>query len=130
MWEVKESRRSLAESSEPAWYHDALSYWDKCPPTVDGMLGGFGRLSEEDVKGSRAFMDGVRLARPTLGRGCAVDCGAGIGRVTKQFLLPIFDEVHLLEQSPRLIAQAPEYIGVDDSARIQCLCSGMQVRLQ
>ena len=41
MWEVEESRRSLAESSEPAWYHDALSYWDKCPPTVDGMLGGF-----------------------------------------------------------------------------------------
>ena len=31
------------------------------------------------------------------GTALALDCGAGIGRVTKSILLPIFDDVDLLE---------------------------------
>jgi protein N-terminal methyltransferase len=56
------------------------------------------------------------------------DCGAGIGRVTRDVLLPAFDHVDLLEQSPRLIAAAPEYIGEEGSKRVTFLCQGMQVR--
>ena len=77
MWEVEASQNSLAVNSEPAWYLNALSYWDQCPPTVDGVLGGFGRLSDEDVSGSTTFINELRQARPELGRGCAIDCGAG-----------------------------------------------------
>ena len=36
----------------------------------------------------------------------ALDCGAGIGRVTKSVLLPKFDNVDLLEQSKVQIAEA------------------------
>ncbi len=39
------------------------------------------------------------------------DCGAGIGRVSKHLLLPLFERVDLLEQSPRLLAAAPAYLG-------------------
>ena len=39
------------------------------------------------------------------------DCGAGIGRVSKHLLLPRFDCVHLVEQSPRLINGSAAYIG-------------------
>lgn len=126
MWEVESCRKSLKAKSTPAWYHDALSYWDQVPPTVDGVLGGFGMLSEEDVRGSTAFIEEVRLERPELDSTCAIDCGAGIGRVTKQLLLPLFKKVHLLEQSPPLIAQAPSYLGPDDASRVECLCYGMQ----
>ena len=36
----------------------------------------------------------------------ALDCGAGIGRVTEALLLPTFDDVDLLEQSHVQIAEA------------------------
>lgn len=38
----------------------------------------------------------------------AADCGAGVGRVTEQLLLDIFDEVDLLEPSKHLLATATE----------------------
>ena len=38
------------------------------------------------------------------------DCGAGIGRVTRHLLLPRSVHVDLIEQSPRLLNAAPQYI--------------------
>ena len=38
------------------------------------------------------------------------DCGAGIGRVTKNLLLPLFDTVDLVEQNPDFVEKAKEYI--------------------
>jgi len=54
------------------------------------------------------------------------DCGAGIGRVSKLLLLPFFESVDLLEQSPRLLAAAPQYIG-EDAKRARFFPLGMQV---
>ncbi len=54
--------------------------------------------------------------------------GAGIGRVSKHLLLHRFQHVDLIEQSPRLLAAAPEYIGVQDgSERVTCIVQGLQV---
>lgn len=39
-----------------------------------------------------------------------VDCGAGIGRVSKQLLLPIFTKVDLVEQNKTFLDNAPEYL--------------------
>ncbi|KAJ2240393.1 hypothetical protein GGI13_007687, partial [Coemansia sp. RSA 455] len=36
----------------------------------------------------------------------ACDCGAGIGRVTKNLLLPLFDRVDLVEQNPDFLNEA------------------------
>lgn len=38
------------------------------------------------------------------------DCGAGIGRVTRHLLLPRSAHVDLVEQSPRLLNAAPQYM--------------------
>lgn len=38
------------------------------------------------------------------------DCGAGIGRVTKNLLLPLFDTVDLVEQNPDFLERAKDYI--------------------
>jgi hypothetical protein len=48
--------------------------------------------------------------------------------VTKHLLLDEFEHVDLLEQSPRLIAAAPGYIG-EGAARVTFVCKGMQVRI-
>ena len=56
----------------------------------------------------------ANLAAPSLleRRLCrALDCGAGIGRVTKNVLLISFDAVDMAELSERSLAAAPEYIG-------------------
>lgn len=89
------------------------------------MLGGYGRLTPIDVKGSNSFLDDVKAMYPDFSFGVVADCGAGIGRVTKNLLLPRFERVDLVEQSPRLLAAAPSYIGADAS-RIVCIERGLQ----
>ena len=64
--------------------------------------------------------------RPQLRFDRAADCGAGIGRVSKNFLLKRFESVELVEQSPRLLRAAPEYLG-EDAARATYLLQGLQV---
>lgn len=39
-----------------------------------------------------------------------VDCGAGIGRVTKNLLLPLFDAVDMVEQNPEFLEKAKDYL--------------------
>ena len=38
------------------------------------------------------------------------DCGAGIGRVSKELLLPIFTKVDLVEQNKMFLDNAPVYL--------------------
>lgn len=47
---------SSADSEIPKFYQDAIDYWSTIPPTVDGMLGGFGFISDIDIQGSENFL--------------------------------------------------------------------------
>lgn len=112
------------------WYNTAYDFWEdekNCPISDDGVLGGYGRITTEDVKGSNQFLDELSAIRPTLRFDCAADCGAGIGRVAKHLLLHRFDRVDIIEQSPRLLAAAPKYIG-EMSSRATCVVQKLQVR--
>ena len=87
-----------------AWYTDALDYWDdqkNCSADVEGVLGGFGSISEVDVEGSRNFLRGL-VEKRRLKTGKALDLGGGVGRVSTNVLARIFDRVVMLEVSPRL----------------------------
>jgi protein N-terminal methyltransferase len=111
------------------WYNTAYDFWEdekNCPISDDGVLGGYGRITTEDVKGSNQFLDELSAIRPTLRFDCAADCGAGIGRVAKHLLLHRFDHVDIIEQSPRLLAAAPKYIG-EMSSRATCVVQRLQV---
>lgn len=65
------------------------------------------------------------MIRPSLKFERAADCGAGIGRVSKFFLLNRFNHVDLIEQSPRLLDASAEYIG-KDSVRTTKIVVGLQ----
>jgi hypothetical protein len=55
-----------------------------------------------------------------------LDCGAGIGRVSKHFLLPRCAQVDLVEQSPRLLESSRAYIG-PESSRTTGICQNLRV---
>lgn len=49
--------------NETTFYSKAEHYWKEVPPTVDGMLGGYGSISSIDINGSKKFLQkflGVR----------------------------------------------------------------------
>uniref|UniRef100_A0A6M2DM80 Alpha N-terminal protein methyltransferase 1 n=1 Tax=Xenopsylla cheopis TaxID=163159 RepID=A0A6M2DM80_XENCH len=92
------------------FYEDAVKYWSEVPATVEGMLGGFGFISHCDIQGSRKFLSQVMNFK-TLGPTRALDCGAGIGRITKHLLVQLFDTVDMVEQNPNFLSEAKKYIG-------------------
>ncbi|XP_076436311.1 N-terminal Xaa-Pro-Lys N-methyltransferase 1-like [Babylonia areolata] len=113
--------------TDDKFYTDAKDYWDSVNPTIDGMLGGYAKISPTDINGSRAFM------RPFLKIGGgktesrrALDCGAGIGRITKRLLLPMFQSVDMVELSQKFCDAAREFIGPDSSRVDRIVCSGLQ----
>ncbi|EDV36616.1 uncharacterized protein Dana_GF11861 [Drosophila ananassae] len=95
--------KSLAP--EPEFYGKAQKYWSEVPATVNGMLGGLGYISAIDIQGSNTFLREIRVP----GNKLALDCGAGIGRVTKNLLLPRFSRVDIVEQDPAFAEKAREY---------------------
>ncbi|CAO3644418.1 unnamed protein product [Mucor hiemalis] len=125
---------------KPEWYTKAQDYWNGVDPSVDGMLGGFAIVDPTDVKGSLDFVhefvhgkkgvNNTMLKEPVITDGYACDCGAGIGRVTKNFLLKVpFKTVDLVEQAPSFCEQAKnEYLAkeIEEKRVGQVICKGLQ----
>lgn len=93
------------------FYSKAQSYWSTVDATVDGMLGGFSEISTKELQSSKAFLNELFKARPIPERRHALDCGAGIGRVTKGLLMPLFDKVDMVEQDENFCETAKTYVG-------------------
>lgn len=99
------------DGTHSGWYSKAVEYWDNQEPTYNGVLGGFGHLSDLDIRDSwellkKAFKTQLEQAETSGRRLVAVDCGAGVGRVTEQLLLHHFHEVDVLEPSSTLMETA------------------------
>ncbi|KAM0260289.1 hypothetical protein ACHAQJ_002854 [Trichoderma viride] len=91
---------------------DGLSYWEGVNADIDGMLGGipsvkgFSGILKSDLQGSRTFLAklgiGARQGRQKLTT--ALEGGAGIGRVTEGLLLPLAEEVDVIEPVAKFTA--------------------------
>ena len=85
------------------WYDKASDWYDNNrPATVDRVLGGFGSISEIDLRGSNQFLKELQKKKPSLDwtMGATCECGAGIGRVTKGLLLTLgATQVDVVESS-------------------------------
>lgn len=106
----EEDATSAHAAKRHGWYQKGISYWKGVDASVDGVLGGYGHVHEADVKGSEAFLKPLLLNRyGSEGRHLvALDCGSGIGRVTKNLLLRHFNEVDLLEPVSHFLDAARE----------------------
>ena len=91
---------------------ESIHYWSALPPTVNSMLGGYPQISRTDLRGSAAFYAKLLRQHPSSSpsqapsQTVAVDCGAGIGRVTAGFLSNVADVVDLLEPVAAFAAEA------------------------
>ncbi|KAH6558711.1 hypothetical protein KP509_1Z049300 [Ceratopteris richardii] len=88
--------------------------------SVNSVLGGYGQINEQDVTVSNEFltevlsnMPGVFLQSKHL---VALDCAAGIGRVTEGVLLRHFHEVDLVEPVSHLLEAAKSNLGKRSSS--------------
>ena len=81
-----------------------VQYWDKQPTTIDGVLGGYQDVHTSDIRTSHEM---IRKTQDYIsGYDQALDCGAGIGRITQFVLLKNFENSDLLEQSGVQINEA------------------------
>lgn len=111
LWEKAKGENGTHEG----WYQGAVSYWDKQEASYNGVLGGFGYVSSFDIADSRemlkkVFKNHLKEAAAGQRKLTAVDCGAGVGRVTQELLLHYFDTVDLLEPSCHLLDKARKNI--------------------
>ncbi|XP_068104588.1 N-terminal Xaa-Pro-Lys N-methyltransferase 1 isoform X2 [Hyperolius riggenbachi] len=117
----------LLVEDETQFYCNAKTYWKNVPPTVDGMLGGYGHISSIDLSGSKKFLQRFLKDGPhKIGTSYALDCGAGIGRITKRLLLPIFKNVDMVDVTDEFLSKAKGYLGEDGNRIGNYFCSGLQ----
>ncbi|KAK4547120.1 hypothetical protein LTR36_001341 [Oleoguttula mirabilis] len=79
----------------------AIAYWSSTEATVSGVLGGYPQVSRIDLQGSSNFLAKLRRQSkhfpPSKKLRRAVDCGAGIGRITAGFLSKAAETVDIVE---------------------------------
>lgn len=117
MSDTKSSSSSTAEEAPPDSHissADSLNYWNNISPDVSGMLGGYPQVSRIDLQGSKTFFAKLRRlnstntfsnmltsfnspSEPSAKLKLAVDCGAGIGRITNGFLSEVSEVVDIVE---------------------------------
>ena len=88
------------------WFHKGNSYWESQESTNDGVLGGYGSLSQKDTMYSLKFLLELYKSNPSIQRGTALDCGAGIGRITKDLLKNVYKSVDLVDQCKKYVEAA------------------------
>jgi protein N-terminal methyltransferase len=112
-------------SGEKLWYDGAVEYWSKQDRSINGVLGGYAVLHAPDIADSSAFLDGLSTLEDPPEMGTVVDCGAGMGRVTKAVLLPRFQKVDLVEPVANLLDEAKELMKKEPRAE-RYLLVGLQ----
>lgn len=83
---------------------------------MSGVLGGYGESHEADVKFSKELLERF----PTKSKTRALDCGAGIGRITKHVLLDYYSEIDLVEPASDLLSQARQFVASDKLKVLYC----------
>ncbi|WRT64425.1 uncharacterized protein IL334_001357 [Kwoniella shivajii] len=101
-------------------YEKGIEYWDQVDASVNGVLGGYGEGPVPHIEqlSSRLLLLSLlpslspfpnpltpQPAATPPHRRTVLDVGAGIGRVTRHVLLPLFDDVVLLEPVDKFIRE-------------------------
>lgn len=117
------------EEEERDFYKNASKYWAEVPANDQGMLGGFQSISPIDIHSSNNFLRPfLKTFGGRVGAGRVLDCGAGIGRISKHLFLPLFEKIDLVELNGDFVSQAKaEFATLPDGSKLdRCFVSGLQ----
>ncbi|KAH7402714.1 alpha-N-methyltransferase NTM1 [Pyrenochaeta sp. MPI-SDFR-AT-0127] len=95
----------------------SLSYWENVSSDNNGMLGGYPQTSRIDLQGSSNFLAKLRRGRTQASKQPleplqrVADCGAGIGRITKGFLLGVARRVDVVEPVKKFTDELVQSLG-------------------
>ena len=101
------------EMGQAIWYGRGRKYWESASSSNDGVLCGSAHVHEADIADSLDFLSAPQaegepplwpLPHATTLR--ALDVGAGIGRVSRDMLLNICDEVDMVEGCEKFVREA------------------------
>ncbi|KAH7112513.1 alpha-N-methyltransferase NTM1 [Dendryphion nanum] len=100
----------------------ALSYWSSVPMSDDGMLGGYGPISQIDLDGSSKFLTKLNKEGIVSPAGTwvsrAVDFGAGFGRITAGLLMQHCDIIDVVEPVAHFTTSSPNFETVRSAGRL------------
>ncbi|XP_031198134.1 alpha N-terminal protein methyltransferase 1B [Mastomys coucha] len=111
---------------EMQFYARAKLFYQEVPATEEGMMGNFIELSNPDIQASREFLRKFVGGPGRAGTGCALDCGSGIGRVSKHVLLPVFSSVELVDMMESFLLEAQSYLQVNEDKVESYHCYSLQ----
>ncbi|XP_053102244.1 N-terminal Xaa-Pro-Lys N-methyltransferase 2 [Hemicordylus capensis] len=97
-------------NGEIQFYARAKHFYREVPASEEGMMGDFIELSSTDIESSREFLRNFVGGPGKAGTDFALDCGSGIGRVSKNVLLPLFKHVELVDMMENFLAEAQNYL--------------------
>ncbi|XP_059197581.1 N-terminal Xaa-Pro-Lys N-methyltransferase 2 isoform X2 [Centropristis striata] len=104
---------------EKQFYYRAQRFYEDVPASEEGMLGDFVEICNVDLEASRQFLKRFVGGPGKAGTHCALDCGSGIGRVTRGVLLPVFEKCEMADMMEHFLLHAhEEYLG-DAADRIE-----------
>ncbi|XP_013852228.1 alpha N-terminal protein methyltransferase 1B isoform X2 [Sus scrofa] len=131
-------------NGEMQFYARAKLFYQEVPATEEGMMGNFIELSDPDIEASREFLRKfvglwklrlgevkqvvkvIQLGPGRAGTDCALDCGSGIGRVSKHVLLPVFNTVELVDMMESFLLEAQNYLQVKGDKVESYHCQSLQ----
>lgn len=105
-YEAQSCRQPWQEHGASTWYSQSSAFWEKKHASLNGVMDGHEDTSDIDMRESGTFLDRFLRERCSFGDGRAVDCGAGIGRVTEHVLASRFLRVDLVEPTSHLMSEA------------------------
>ncbi|KAL8177386.1 UNVERIFIED_CONTAM: Alpha N-terminal protein methyltransferase 1B [Gekko kuhli] len=108
------------------FYARAKHFYREVPASEEGMMGDFVELSSTDVVSSREFLRDLVGGPDKAGTDFALDCGSGIGRVSKHVLLPFFERVELVDMMENFLAEAQNYLRGYKRKVDMYYCCGLQ----
>ncbi|NXU72773.1 NTM1B methyltransferase, partial [Oreotrochilus melanogaster] len=113
-------------NGEMQFYARAKHFYREVPATEEGMMGDYIELSNIDVESSREFLRNFVGGVGKADTNRALDCGSGIGRISKHVLLPVFKSVELVDMMENFLAEVPNYLqGKEDRVEMY-YCKGLQ----
>ncbi|KAG9483403.1 hypothetical protein GDO78_009361 [Eleutherodactylus coqui] len=106
------------------FYARARNFYRDLPASEEGMMGDFSDLSNTDIESSREFLRKFVGGPGKAGTDFALDCGSGIGRVSKHVLLQYFNNIELVDMTEPFLEEAQNYLAeeADRVETLYCYC--------